>query len=118
MEALIGSLPVNESGSVQEMPGDSPGLSVQTYARIIAWMLLTGEDPRKYQKKFTFVPHAAELAGPGRRGLLLVTVMCTFGWYIFGRHLSTLVGYESDQEAIEDLAQILRQFLASTKDSE
>jgi AcrR family transcriptional regulator len=82
------------------------------YVRIVAWLLLSGEDPRDYQKEFS-LPGVAELAGPERRGLLLLLLTTIFGWGIFGSHLSSLVGYESPTSATEDFTAALQRLAAA-----
>jgi AcrR family transcriptional regulator len=77
------------------------------YVRIVAWLLLSGEDPRDYQEEFS-LPGVAELAGPERRGPLLVLLTAIFGWGIFGSHLSSLVGYESPASAAKDFTTSLQ----------
>jgi AcrR family transcriptional regulator len=77
------------------------------YVRIVAWLLLSGEDPRDYQEEFS-LPGVAELAGPERRGLLLLLLTAIFGWGIFGSHLSSLVGYQSPTSAAKDFTTALQ----------
>jgi AcrR family transcriptional regulator len=97
-----------------DTPTGNPGSN--EYARIVAWLLLTGENPRDYQKEFS-LPGVAELAGPQRRGLLLLLLTAIFGWGIFGSHLSSLVGYESPTSAAKDFTTAL-QAIASAPQSQ
>jgi len=82
------------------------------YVRILAWMLLAGDNPREYQTEFLVQPLAG-VAGPEGRALLLLVLAAGFGWRIFGPHLSAIVGYESPAGAAEDLAAVLRRVIAS-----
>jgi AcrR family transcriptional regulator len=86
------------------------------YVRIVAWLLLTGEDPRAYQKEFS-LPGVAELAGRARRGQLLLMLTTIFGWGIFGSHLSSLVGYDSPDSAAADLTTALKEAAAASHPS-
>jgi AcrR family transcriptional regulator len=78
------------------------------YVRIVAWLLLAGENPRDYQQEFS-LPSVAELAGREHRGLLLLLLTTIFGWGIFGSHLSSLVGYDTPTTAANDLTSALQQ---------
>jgi AcrR family transcriptional regulator len=82
------------------------------YVRIVAWLLLSGEDPRHYQEEFS-LPGVAELAGPERRGLLLLLLTAIFGWGIFGSHLSSLVGYQSPTSAAKDFSTALQRIASA-----
>jgi TetR/AcrR family transcriptional regulator, repressor for neighboring sulfatase len=83
----------------------------QEYVRIVAWMLLAGQNPRDYQTEFV-IPQLVKLAGPKHRGLLLLALASTFGWRIFGPHLSAIAGYNSPAAALDDLSAALRAALA------
>ena len=87
--------------------GDPREPGANDYVRIVAWLLLTGQDPRDYQRDFS-LPAVAELADDDGRGLLLLLLTATFGWVIFGAHLSSLVGYESQASAAKDFIKALR----------
>jgi AcrR family transcriptional regulator len=102
LEFLLQSVP--EGGSGDPDSGD--------YIRIVAWLLLAGQDPRDYQRDFS-LPAVAELADGEGRGLLLLLLTATFGWGIFGAHLSSLVGYESQADAARDFIEALRGVTAS-----
>jgi AcrR family transcriptional regulator len=97
LEFLLQSIPEGD-------PGD-PGAS--DYIRIVAWLLLTGQDPRDYQREFS-LPAVAELGDGEGRGLLLLLMTAAFGWGMFGAHLSSLVGYESQASAAKDFIKALR----------
>jgi AcrR family transcriptional regulator len=86
------------------------------YVRIVAWLLLSGEDPRDYQKEFS-LPGVAELAGRERRGQLLLMLTTIFGWGIFGAHLSSLVGYNSPDGAAADLTTVLKEAVTASRPS-
>jgi TetR/AcrR family transcriptional regulator, repressor for neighboring sulfatase len=88
----------------------------QEYVRILAWMMLGGEDPRDYQTEFS-MPSVAELAGAEGRPLLLLVLTSIFGWRVFGSHLGTIVGYTSKSEAANDLTEILRSIVSSVDGS-
>jgi hypothetical protein len=75
---------------------------------MLAWMLLAGENPRDYQAEFTVIPRIAEVAGSEGRGLLLLVLTSVFGWRIFGDHFSAIAGYDSRQNAADDLGAALR----------
>ena len=91
--------------SIPEGDPTDPGSS--DYIRIVAWLLLTGQNPRDYQREFS-LPAVAELADGEGRGLLLLLLTATFGWGIFGAHLSSLVGYQSQASAARDFIKALR----------
>jgi AcrR family transcriptional regulator len=92
--------------SISESAPGEPGSS--DYVRIVAWLLLTGQDPRDYQREFS-LPAVAELADGESRGLLLLLLTATFGWGIFGAHLGSLVGYESQADSARDFVRALRE---------
>lgn len=85
----------------------------EEYVRILAWMLLAGHDPRRYQTE-TSIPGIASLAGDKRRDQLLTALAAIFGWRIFGPFLSQAAGYASTEEASEHLYGFLRQMTLET----
>jgi AcrR family transcriptional regulator len=84
----------------------------EEYVRILAWMLLAGDNPREYQKEFWIRRHT-EAAGPQGRTLLLLVLAAGFGWRIFGPHLSAIVSSSSPAGASDELRAVLRHVVAS-----
>lgn len=81
--------------------------TMHAYVRMLAWLLLAGEDTRQLQNEFPTMSHVVEIAGPERRALVLLTIAAAFGWETFGPHLSRMVGYRSEERAATDLGRAL-----------
>lgn len=81
--------------------------TMHAYVRMLAWLLLAGEDARDLQDEFPTMSQVVRVAGPERHALVLLTLAAAFGWETFGPHLSRMVGYRSEERAAADLSRAL-----------
>lgn len=79
---------------------------LDAYVRILAWILLSGEEPVRYQGDFPAIGRLVDRAGPERRGEILLTLLVAFGWEIFSAYLSARLGYGSEGDAASDLSRV------------
>jgi AcrR family transcriptional regulator len=80
-----------------------------TYARMLAGVLLAGRHPRELQDEFPTMGRLLELGGPDSRRRLLLTMLVAFGWQVFADFLVDALGYASREEAAADLKDMLGQ---------
>lgn len=77
--------------------------ALETYVRTLAWVSLSGQDSRDYQKDFPAMALAMGDQSPEHRAQVLLIMAAAFGWEIFSRHLAAMVGYRSERVAGEAL---------------
>ena len=78
-----------------------------TYARMLAGVLLAGRHPKELQDEFPTMSRLIELGGPESRRRILITMIIAFGWHVFADFLVDALGYDSREEAGRDLKEAL-----------
>jgi AcrR family transcriptional regulator len=81
-----------------------------TYARMLAWMLLSGRTPEELQSDFPTIARLVELGGDEERPVLLLALLTMYGWQVFADQLLLALGYAPDDKAavLDELRRVLR----------
>lgn len=85
----------------------SAAVADDTYARMLALLLLGGDDAPTVQDEFPTILRMQELAGDERRPLVLLLFLSVLGWPVFGAHLAGALGYAGPDDAERDLRALL-----------
>jgi AcrR family transcriptional regulator len=78
-----------------------------TYARMLAGVLLAGRHPKELQDDFPTMSRLLELGGPESRPRILVAMLMAFGWQVFADFLVDALGYDSREAAAAELKRAL-----------
>jgi len=112
--ALVGEAPSFDAALervLESFRGDDP-----TYARMLAWMLLSGRTPTELQSDFPTIARLVELGGDDARPVLLLVLLAMYGWQVFADQLLVALGYApGDKPAVlDELTTILRRAARSS----
>jgi AcrR family transcriptional regulator len=85
-----------------------------TYARMLAWMLLSGRTPAELQSDFPTITRLVELGGDEERPVLLLALLAMYGWQVFADQLLLALGYAPDDKPVvlDELRGLLHDFSA------
>jgi len=86
------------------------------YARMLAWMLLSGYKPEDLQDEFPTVRRLVQLVGVEERCNVLLAVLVIYGWQVFADHLLPALGCRVDErgEVLEEIISLVHHLSTNT----
>jgi AcrR family transcriptional regulator len=88
------------------------------YSRMLALMLLAGADPHDLQHEFPTIARLIELGeGDDARAVVLLAALATLAWPIFRDHLTLAAGYDSADDALAELAELVQRVATKQQSS-
>jgi TetR/AcrR family transcriptional regulator, repressor for neighboring sulfatase len=89
-----------------------------TYARMLAWMLLSGRTPTELQSDFPTIARLVELADPDRRPVILLVLLAMYSWQVFADQLLVALDYDAPEKpaVLGELVQLLADVVTRDRD--